>query len=359
MDKFSNLSLSDSSQTLLPNLPNDVALQCIARVPRSFHPNLSLVSKSWHSLLHSPLFFSTRSHLNLTQQFLYINIRIHLSSSFKWFLLDLSQNPKKLSPLPPLPSPIIGSSCVVLGPLLFVLGGSVNEIPKSTVWIFDARINRWEIGPRMRVNREFAASGVLNGKIYVLGGCLVDSWTRSLSWAEVLDPEIGSWAPVPSPVEVRERWMHGSAVLGGKFFAMADRGGVVFDVEGLKWGCVPIELDLGWRGRGVVVDEILYCYDFLGKIRGYDVDEDRWKELKGIGKELPRFLCGATLANAEGRLCVIWEKKGEGKLIDIACGMIEVCKESGGELRGSVVWSEVILTIPNGSSIVHCLAIGL
>ena len=44
----------------------------------------------------------------------------------------------------------------------------------------------------MRVGREFAAAGVLNGKIYVIGGCLVDTFARSTNWAEVFDPVLGS-----------------------------------------------------------------------------------------------------------------------------------------------------------------------
>ncbi|KAG9451198.1 hypothetical protein H6P81_011163 [Aristolochia fimbriata] len=169
----------------------------------------------------------------------------------------------------------------------------------------------------MKVAREFAAAGVLNGKIYVIGGCLVDSYSRSTSWAEVFDPEVGSWAPVPSPVEIRERWMHGCAVLEGKIFAMADRGGVVYDPKMSIWDVVPKRLDLGWRGRAAVVDGILFCYDYLWKIRGYNVIEDKWKELKGVDKDLPK-LSGATLANVGGRLNVVWEKPKD-KNLEIFC----------------------------------------
>ncbi|KAF8411555.1 hypothetical protein HHK36_004110 [Tetracentron sinense] len=365
-----NASSSDSSPTndsdpppsLLLPLPDDVALQCIARVPRIYHSDLSRVCKSWRSILRSPLLFSTRFHLNCTQQFLYLNVRIH-DSSFKWFFLDLNprnpQTPRSLSPVPPIPSQAIGSAFAVLGPRIFVLGGSVNDIPSPNVWIFDSRLNNWELGPKMRVGREFAAAGVVNGKIYVLGGCLVDSWARSVNWAEVFDPVIGSWAPVPSPVEVREKWMQGSAIMEEKIYTMTDRGGVVFNPGEASWGYVSTELDLGWRGRAAVVDEILYCYDHLGKIRGYDAKEDTWKELKGVEGDLPKFLCGATMANAGGTLCVVWEGKGTGQQKEISCAEVEVRKDGYGALWGSVVWSQVILVIPSWSSIVHCLAVGL
>lgn len=189
------------------------------------------------------------------------------------------------------------------------------------------------MGPKMRVGREFAASGVIDGKIYVLGGCVVDTWARSMNWVEVFDPGSRSWAAVPSPVELREKWMHASAVVDGRIYAMADRDGV------------------------------LYCYDYLGKIRGFDIGENVWKELKGVEKGLPKFLCGATMANVGDRLFVVWERKGNGngngsrKEMEVLCAEIVVTKDDSGELWGSIVWSDVILVVPSSSSIVHCLGV--
>ncbi|XP_077224346.1 F-box/kelch-repeat protein At5g39560-like [Tasmannia lanceolata] len=170
-------------EVLLPNLPNEIAIQCIARVPRSFHPNLSLVCKSWRSLLGSPLFFSTRSHLKCTQPFLYFRIFFHDFTS-KWYVLDQCDgNPRKISPLPLIPSPTLNTSACALGPRLFVLGGSVNNIPSSNVWVFDARTNSWEAGPKMTVGRRGPTVAVVNGKIYVVGNVLnnstFDSWVKA------------------------------------------------------------------------------------------------------------------------------------------------------------------------------------
>ncbi|KAH9625377.1 hypothetical protein KSS87_011448 [Heliosperma pusillum] len=120
-------------------------------------------------------------------------------------------------------------------------------------------------------------------------------------------------------------------------------------------------MDLGWRGRAAVVDEVLYCYDYLGKVRGFDIGENVWKELRGVNDSkgcLPKFLCGATMANVGGRLFVVWEgKNGSGKDIEVWCAEIVVRKDDSGDLWGSVVWSNVIIVIPKGSSIVHCLGV--
>ncbi|CAI9109221.1 OLC1v1008998C1 [Oldenlandia corymbosa var. corymbosa] len=350
-------STADSEAQLIPNLPDDVSLNCLARIPRPDYLKLSLVSKSWHSAMSSSALFATRSLLQTTQTSLYLNLRI--GSNFHWYTLLPKPNAQQkpfVIPLPPAPSRTVGPAFAVIGPKIYVIGGSVNEVPLNSVWVYDCRFNRWEAGPRMRVGREFAAAGVVGGRIFVVGGCVVDNLSRSVNWAEAFDPVTGEWTPVPSPIEVREKWMHASAVIGERIYAMADRGGVVYDVGEGKWGSVCKRLDLGWRGRAAVVGGILFCYDYLGKIRGYDMEEDRWKELKGVGKGLPKFLCGATMVNFDGRLCVIWEGKGSGKEVEIMCADIEVWKDGDGELSGRILWSDAILRVPNGAAIVHCMA---
>ncbi|KAJ0653112.1 putative F-box domain, kelch-type beta propeller, F-box-like domain superfamily [Helianthus annuus] len=328
---------------LIPHLPDDISIQCIARVPRTHHPTLSLVSKLWHSTIRSQHFFTTRSLLHITQPSLYLNIRHN--STFQYYFHANPNNPNhKLSPFPHPPVPIhpVGPAYAVLGSKIYLIGGSVNDIPLNTVWVLDCKINKWEVGPRMRVGREFAAAATVGGKIYVMGGCVVDNRLKAVNWAEVYDPEVGEWGPVGSlEVEGKDKWMHACAVIDGRIYAMADRGGVVYDVVGREWGRVPKRLDLGWRGRAVVIDGVLYCYDYLGKIRGYDVERDVWKELRGVEKGLPKFLCVG------------------GKVMDVMCAEIDVRKDEDGGLSGSVLWVDVILSVPVGSSILHCMAVAL
>ncbi|RZC43986.1 hypothetical protein C5167_036936 [Papaver somniferum] len=156
----------------------------------------------------------------------------------------------------------------------------------------------------MRVARKFAAAEVVNGMIYVIGGCLVDSWFRSSHWAEVFDPIEGEWEVVPSPVDVKKKRVHGCAVIGDKVYAMADRGGVLYDTKELSWDAVKTGINLGWRGGATVVDGILFSYDYLGKIKNFDENVKWWRELKGLGSGLHKFLCGATMAYVGGNLCV-------------------------------------------------------
>ena len=66
-----------------------------------------------------------------------------------------------------------------------------------------------------------------------------------------------------------------------------------------------------------MVEGILYCYDYLGKIKGFNVGREVWEELKGLEKGLPRFLCGATMTDLGGKLCVVWECQRNGNEMEI------------------------------------------
>ncbi|KAJ4964682.1 hypothetical protein NE237_016531 [Protea cynaroides] len=161
--------MAATDELLIPNLRDDIALQCIARVPSCYRIHLSLVSKSWYSTLRSPPFFSTRDRLNCTHHLLNLNMPYYNAN------LDT----------PPLPSSAPKSmSSAVTSTLSFL----------PPVCIFDSCFNKWEIGPNMLVERKYASAGVMNGKIYVMGGS-----ARSDNWVEVLDPrlDLGSMFPVP------------------------------------------------------------------------------------------------------------------------------------------------------------------
>ncbi|XP_054790415.1 F-box/kelch-repeat protein SKIP6-like [Prosopis cineraria] len=359
-------SATDSEQpspNLIPSLPDDVALNCLARVPRSQHLSLSLVSKPFRSLLSSSVFFNVRSLLQCREHVLYLALRPHgPDGHLLWFSLHRntlsSSRPNLLVPITPMPTSYAGSAYAVIGYNIYVIGGSIDNIPSPHVWILDCRFNTWQPGPSMSVGREFAAAAVVDGKIYVMGGCVADTWARSTNWAEVLDPAKGKWDPVPSPVDFRWKWMHACAVVDGKVHAMADRGGVVYDTRNEVWESVGIELDLGWKGRASVVNDVLYCYDYLGNIKGFYMKKGFWKDVRGLKKDLPKFLCGATMCDVGGKLHVLWEEK-IGKEIHIWCAGIEVTKNEEDELWGKIAWSDKVLTVNKGSSMVYCTGVPL
>ncbi|KAI0485906.1 hypothetical protein KFK09_029440 [Dendrobium nobile] len=351
---------------LIPSLPDDLAILCIARVPPSHHRLLAAVSRAWRTFLRSPLLFSVRLEVGASQSFLFINIHTLIDQS-RWYILDrLCWNHSPLLiplPPPPLVSPL-GCTAVSLGHSLFLLGGSIDGISSSVVQIYDARFNYWRLGPHMSASREFAAAGVISGRIYVVGGCQ----PINKYWAEEFDPVKERWRRISSPPEIREKWMHGNAVIGGKLLAMADRGGVVLDpavaaaeaevMQDKAWSMVPTTLDLGWRGRAAAVGEVLYSYSYLGKIKGYDFTNDEWRPVDGLDKELPKFLHGATLTNLGEMLCLVWEGKRKGMEMEVIFAGIRVTKTNNGGLQGSLDWLETfVLAFPKGTFISQCISL--
>ncbi|SPT16381.1 unnamed protein product [Triticum aestivum] len=360
--------------TLIPVLPDDLAVQCIALLPRAAHPTLALVSRALHALLclHPEPLLAARCRLRRSDPHIVISVRPPYSASPRFFLLLPHPGWPPL-PLPSPPIPVSSSSAVAVnGHRLYLVGGSVAGIPASSVQILDTRTRSWSIGPRLSSPREFAAAAVLSGVLFVAGGCV----PSSPFWAEALDlaSPHARWSTVPSPDHLREKWMHGCVSLAGKVLAVADRGGLVYNPAappGEAWAPVSPVLDMGWKGRAAVVGGILYSYDYMGQVKGYDPDTDSWNTVEGLEKELPRFLCGATLANVGGLLYLIWEgkwkgkaSKGEGKVKDmlvIEWATIEVTRAEEGRLSGKVISRDtaVFTDMPRGSAITHCISLDL
>ncbi|EPS58480.1 hypothetical protein M569_16332, partial [Genlisea aurea] len=344
--------------SIFPKIPDDVSIQILARCSRFHHPLLSLVSKSWRSAINSPEIFRARSLLGTAESSLYLCL--HSKSSFNWFCVHkpTATSNRVLIPLPRPPETLVGSSVVSIGPKIFLIGGSILDYPKNDVYVFDCRFRTWHPGLKMRLNREFSAAGESHGNIFIIGGCNVNTASRSTNWAEEFNPETGNSTPIPCPIDLKHKWMHGSAVIGNKLYAMADRGGVVYDMNTGEWSNVPKRLDLGWRGRATVVNNVLYSYDYIGKIRGYDVKTDSWKEVRGLEKALPKFLCGASMGNLGGKLCVVWEEKKSEGGIDIVYGEIDVTEEDDGGLRGSIASLDVVVVVPRRDvAVTHCLGV--
>nr|XP_011459681.1 PREDICTED: F-box/kelch-repeat protein SKIP6-like [Fragaria vesca subsp. vesca] len=117
---------------------------------------------------------------------------------------------------------------ITLGSSIYVLGESVNNALSNNIWILDCRFHTWRSGPPMLVACEFAAAKVVDGRVYVIGGCVRDSWTgRSVGLR--FDPSTGCWEAVANPVEVQGKWMHINSMIGGRVYTLANRDGVVYD----------------------------------------------------------------------------------------------------------------------------------
>lgn len=82
--KGSQLELATSEATtlsepldpscIIPGLPRDLALQCLARIPRVLHGHLRLVSKAWQEVVEGQEFVDTRKQMGLSEDWIYLHV---------------------------------------------------------------------------------------------------------------------------------------------------------------------------------------------------------------------------------------------------------------------------------------------
>nr|VDD05495.1 unnamed protein product [Brassica rapa] len=119
-------------------LPDEIVMNCLAFVPRLDHGSLYLVSKLHRSLMLSPELYQARSLMGRTEHCIYL------------------------------------SSCSIFrgGPWLGYICDWWDDWREAVVQVFflDCRSHTWTNLPSMMLARACAAVGVVDGKIYVVGG---------------------------------------------------------------------------------------------------------------------------------------------------------------------------------------------
>ncbi|KAL4279403.1 hypothetical protein GQ457_03G035490 [Hibiscus cannabinus] len=157
LNPSSEYESSLQGEPVIPGLPDDVALNCLLRLPVESHSACKAVCKRWHLLLgNKERFFTRRKELGFRDPWLFVFTFHKCTGKIQWQVWSL----------------------MLIVPL------TKYEIQK----------NRWTVMNNMSTARSFFASEVINGMIYVAGGNSGDLF--ELDSAEVLDPAEGSWDPI-------------------------------------------------------------------------------------------------------------------------------------------------------------------
>lgn len=292
----------DGHQPLISGLPDDLALQCLARVPRACHPILRLVCSSWQHVVDSQDYYNMRLEAGASEEWFYVLTLFPLLKAFdprapKWHIL------------PPMPGVLdsdllIDCACVVVGHKLLVIGGlhietrELKMVVRKEVLIYNALTNSWEVGEAMQTARRNFAYGVIGDCVYVAGGhnllegflhtaevyslasntwrsleplapkrgpcigavindqfCVLENCEGGSCSAEVLNSD--HWSEVDGMVPTRgnssrcikaedvaqcQRPLHGPIVLDGKLYAVArDRASIrVYSAETRQWSVIEM-----------------------------------------------------------------------------------------------------------------------
>ncbi|KAL1309997.1 hypothetical protein AAHE18_17G217900 [Arachis hypogaea] len=342
--KMSSSTFDEESPRLIPNLPDELSLQILARLPRISYFNVRLVSRKWKATIMSPELYEVRKELGTSEEWLYLLIKVGEYKQ-QWYAVDPhSQIWQRLPTMPKVAeeqesrksSSKLWMWNMVEGAVdgcLYVLGGFSKASTTSSVWRFDPMQNTWSKVTPMSTGRAYCKTGILNNKLYVVGGVSQgQAGLIPLQSAEVFDPSTDTWSDVPSmpfskaqvmptvfwadmlkPIATGLTSYMGRLCVPQSLYSwpfFVDVGGEIYDPETNSWIEMPTGMGEGWPARqagsklSVVVDGELYAFDpsnsaDSGRIKVYDQGEDAWKVVIGkvpihdsANSESPYLLAG-------------------------------------------------------------------
>ncbi|XP_020873539.1 F-box/kelch-repeat protein At4g23580 [Arabidopsis lyrata subsp. lyrata] len=333
-------------------LPDDLVLNCLARISRLYYPSLSLVSKRFGSILTSMELYQTQTLLGRTESCLYVCLRQSTCAPISWFTLCRKPNSSKrlLAPIS-YPKSASRSDCVVgVGPNIYAIGGFSNDneySPSSSVMVMDCRTHTWGEAPRMQVARVFQSTCVFDGKIYVIGG---RGTLDSTKWMEVFDTKTQTWEflQFPSEEKICEGYKYESIVYEGTVYVRSHDQNVTYKLHKGRWIEADLAMNNGWSCSSsfCVIENVFYCCNRNGNgmIDWYDSEKKVWATLKGL-KRLPKLYGNVKLADYGGKMMVLWKRVSyvmTRKKTKIWCAEITIEKRKDGEIWGILEWFDVV-----------------
>ncbi|KAF3608662.1 hypothetical protein DY000_02050926 [Brassica cretica] len=348
-----------SSSSSFSSLPDDVALKCLFRVPRCYDLNLSLVSKTLRSLMRSPELSRLRSQLlksvYLSYDFYHSMLRrptsywITFRPGEKTTDYQLEKKPLSLADVP---RPCLGSA-VFVGSEIYFIGG--RSFPSTELWILDTRSDRLRTAPSMKVGRSAeykVAVGVVEGKIYVIGGSDEDGQV------EVFDPETQTWE-FADEEKVKCEWEFSVSMkqkvymvgLGGRVSTYSPREGINSETTEVL-GCVNFLC---------VVKNVLYaCFECSG-LMWFNTKLKVWTRVvdrDGNDGKLELYSSTAEkMEEYEGMIAFFWPLPNIDRTKnDLICKLIALDR-LGENIRGRIEWSGIAATLPHNILLKDCLVV--
>lgn len=288
-----------SSDSLLPGLIDDVALNCLALASRSDYASLSCINTRFNDLIKSGCLYELRKQLGFVEHWVYL-----VCDPRGWEAFDPVR--KKWMTLPKMPcdecfnhadkeSLAVGSELLVfgrelmdfaiwkyslvhcswikcpgmnrprclfgsssLGSIAIVAGGSdkIGNVLQSAE-LYDSSSGTWEMLPSMHTPRRLCSGFFMDGKFYVIGGVGgMANPTASLTCGEEYDPQMRRWRKIDDMYPFANRATQAPplvAVVNNQLYAVEHLTNMVKKYDKVKntWdvlGRLPVRADLanGW-----------------------------------------------------------------------------------------------------------------
>ncbi|XP_010541336.1 PREDICTED: F-box/kelch-repeat protein At5g60570-like [Tarenaya hassleriana] len=271
-----------SSDSLLPGLIDDVALNCLAWVPRSDYPSLSCVNKKYNRLIKGEYLFGLRKQLGIVvvEHFVFM-----VCDPRGWLAFSLAK--KKWMVLPKMPCDECfnhaDKESLAVGDELLVFG---RELFDFAIWKYSLKFRCWIKCEGMHRPRCLFASGSLGSIAIVAGG--TDKNGNILASAELYDSTWGRWEMLPS-MNLPRRLCSGF-FMDGKFYVIGGMSsptasltcGEEFDLETRKWrkieGMYP-NVNRAAQAPplvAVVNNELFTLEHHTNMVKKYEKGKNRW-----------------------------------------------------------------------------------
>ncbi|CAM8914171.1 unnamed protein product [Rhodiola kirilowii] len=283
---------------LIPGLPDDVAICCLARVPRKYHVNLRCVSKRWRDLVRCDDWLHYRSKCGIQETWIYALCKDRYDQVC-CYVLDPSANQRHWKPIRLFDDPLKRSGGIgfeVVGSKMYILGGcSWTEDSSDEVYCFDTLTNTLTTVASLTTARCYFACETLNGKIYAIGG--MSSPSSDAHSSETYDPITNSWTCISNPDMFC--YIHDSTLMTGKIYIRGRTSIVspireaIYEPSSNSWQHLDSDMASGLRGPAVVADGILYVLDqtFGTKLIMWCEESREWVPVGRLSSLLTRPPC--------------------------------------------------------------------
>ncbi|KAF8039815.1 hypothetical protein BT93_B2124 [Corymbia citriodora subsp. variegata] len=221
------------SESLLPGLIDDVALNCLAWVCRSDYASLSCTNTVFNKLIKSGVLYELRRQMGIVEHWVYF-----VCDPRGWEAFDPIR--KKWMTLPKIPCDECfnhaDKESLAVGTELLVFG---RELLDFAIWKYNLVDRSWAKCEGMEYRRCLFASGCLSCIAIVAGGS--DKKGNILKSAELYDSSTGKWELLPSMHTPRR--LCSGFFMDGKFYVIGGMSsptdsltcGEEYDLETKKW----------------------------------------------------------------------------------------------------------------------------
>lgn len=258
---------------LIPGLPEEIALECLSRLPYTAHHSSAQVCRRWRKFLKSIVFYYHRKENRHTQKFACLVQALPVQSepdrvkpigppSYGLSVFDpVSGDWDRLDPVPKYPDglPLFCQLCSCEGKLI-VMGGwdPVTWEPIKGVFVYDFINRRWSKGKDMPSKRSFFASAAIDGRVFIAGGH--DENKNALKSACAYDVREDEWTELTPMSQERDECE--GVIIGSELWVVSgyctesqgrfEKSAEVFEPEKNQWRRVEDAWGLGQCPRSCI-----------------------------------------------------------------------------------------------------------